>query len=82
MTPKRESISKKENKSPYPKSSNRKSLLKLQKDEKHHIIMPIKDTTIEIENTSNIDKKRKSYRKSVAFNGKISWNLLYLLFYI
>jgi hypothetical protein len=53
----------------------------LQKDEKNHIV-PIEDTTIGMENTSDIDKRRKSYRKSVAFNGKISWNLLYLLFYI
>lgn len=78
MTPKRGSISKKENKSPI--KASRKSSMKLQKDEKKHA--ESKDMRIEMENVvSDIDKRRKSSRKSVAFDRNVSRNLLHIYIY-
>lgn len=67
MTPKKASINKEENKSPV--KSSRKSLLKLsQKDEK---MTSSKNNIIEeVENVTSINNKKRSLRKSVAFDGK------------
>lgn len=69
----RRSISKKENKSPV--KSSRKSLLKLSQKGRNgdKYMTPNKDNITEMENmilTENVDKKRRSSRKSVAFRGK------------
>lgn len=67
MTPKKASINKKENKSPV--KSSRKSVLKLQKDEN---MTPNKSNIMEVEDVTLIDSiiKKRSLRKSVAFDGK------------
>ncbi|XP_072766697.1 uncharacterized protein [Anoplolepis gracilipes] len=68
MTPRR-SISKKENKSPV--KSSRKSLLKLSQKDKNEYMALNESNTTEMENmilTENVDKKRRSSRKSVAFS--------------
>lgn len=65
MTPKK-AINKEENKSPV--KSSRKSLLKLsQKDEN---MTSSKSNIIEVENVTSINNKKRSLRKSVAFDGK------------
>lgn len=70
MTQKR-SVNKKENKSPV--KSSRKNSLKLPQKNGDKYMTPNKDNITEVKNmilTENVDKKRRSSRKSVAFNGK------------
>lgn len=66
MTPKKESENKKENESPV--KSNRKKSLKLSQTDKNDYTQPDEDN---IKVNKNIHKKRRSSRKSVAFDGKI-----------
>ncbi|KAL6423174.1 hypothetical protein ACFW04_010091 [Cataglyphis niger] len=70
MMTQRRSVNKKENKNPV--KSSRKSSLKLsQKNGDKYMTPPNKDNITEVENmilTENVDKKRRSSRKSVAFN--------------
>lgn len=74
MTPKnivKKGNGKKENESPI--TSHKKSLLKLPKKAENKSIIENKDNITEMQDNiliENVDKRRKSSRKSVAFNGK------------
>lgn len=65
MTPKRESTNKRENETPV-KSGRKKSLKRSQTDGNNHTELDEDNTEI----NENF-KRRRSSRKSVAFNGKI-----------
>ncbi|KMQ82421.1 disks large-associated protein 5 [Lasius niger] len=70
MTPRR-SVSKKENKTPV--KSSRKSLLKSSQKDVNKYMTPNKGNITGMENTiliENVDKKRRSSRKSVAFSAE------------
>ncbi|EFN73981.1 Disks large-associated protein 5 [Camponotus floridanus] len=67
----RKSVTKKENKDPV--KLNRKSLLKLSEKDENKYKTPDRDSITEMRKTiltENIDKKRRSSRKSVAFNAE------------
>lgn len=66
MTPKKVNVNKEENKSPV--KSSRKSLKSSQKNE--NMTSSKSNIIEEVENVTLIDKRKRSLRKSVAFDGK------------